>query len=140
MIYLDMMLYSAGGIVGTMHHVYFSGEPAVHMALGAFFSAAEVIPLTFLTFEAWSFLQLGTRKQERSDGAIFPTSGPLCSLSSVGFWNFLGAGYLWLSNQSSDRVLLRNWHGPDCESWTCLNDGGLWDAGRSAWRFSVSAT
>ena len=29
------------------------------MALGAFFSAAEVIPLTFLTVEAWSFLQLG---------------------------------------------------------------------------------
>jgi nitric oxide reductase large subunit len=46
-IYLDVLLYSAGGVVGTMHHVYFSGEPSVHMALGAFFSAAEVIPLTF---------------------------------------------------------------------------------------------
>ena len=56
MIYLDIILYSAGGMVGTMHHVYFSGEPALHMALGAFFSAAEVIPLTFLTLEAWSFL------------------------------------------------------------------------------------
>ena len=33
------ILYSAGGVVGTMHHVYFSGEPAEHMALGAFFSA-----------------------------------------------------------------------------------------------------
>ena len=53
------MLYSAGGVVGTMHHLYFSGEPAEHMALGAVFSAAEVIPLTFLTVEAWSFLQLG---------------------------------------------------------------------------------
>ena len=48
-IYLDIILYSAGGVIGTMHHLYFSGEPAVHMALGAFFSAAEVIPLTFLT-------------------------------------------------------------------------------------------
>lgn len=68
MIYLDVILYSVGGVVGTMHHVYFSGEPALHMALGAFFSAAEVIPLTFLTVEAWSFLQLGTvrsRNQER---------------------------------------------------------------------------
>ena len=55
MVYLDIILYSAGGIVGTMHHVYFSGEPALHMALGAFFSAAEVVPLTLLTVEAWSF-------------------------------------------------------------------------------------
>ena len=31
----------------TMHHIYFSGNPAIHMALGAFFSAAEVIPLMF---------------------------------------------------------------------------------------------
>ena len=52
MIYLDVILYSAGGIVGALRHVYFSGEPALHMALGAFFSAAEVIPLTFLTVEA----------------------------------------------------------------------------------------
>jgi len=43
-IYLDIILYSLGGMVGTMHHVYFSGEPAIHMAMGAFFSAAEVIP------------------------------------------------------------------------------------------------
>jgi nitric oxide reductase subunit B len=35
------------------------------MALGAFFSAAEVIPLTFLTVEAWSFLQLGVRQESR---------------------------------------------------------------------------
>src|SRR3712207_7676473 len=42
-----------------------SGTPAEHMALGAFFSAAEVIPLTFLTVEAWSFLQLGDRKSTR---------------------------------------------------------------------------
>ena len=58
-IFLDILLYSAGGVIGTMHHLYFSGEPAEHMALGAVFSAAEVIPLTFLTVEAWSFLQLG---------------------------------------------------------------------------------
>jgi nitric oxide reductase subunit B len=57
MIYLDMVLYSAGGVIGTMHHVYFSGEPSIHMALKAFFSAAEVIPLTLLTLEAWTFLQ-----------------------------------------------------------------------------------
>ena len=62
-IYLDILLYSAGGVIGTMHHLYFSGEPAEHLALGAFFSAAEVIPLTFLTVEAWSFLQLGAARR-----------------------------------------------------------------------------
>jgi len=91
MIYLDMILYSVGGVVGTMHHVYFSGEPALHMALGAFFSAAEVIPLTFLTVEAWSFLQLGTVQGEKSR-TPFPHYWAVMFLASVGFWNFLGAG------------------------------------------------
>jgi nitric oxide reductase subunit B len=91
MIYLDILLYSAGGVIGSMHHVYFSGEPAVHMALGAFFSAAEVIPLTFLTLDAWSFLQLGTH-QESKTTAPFTHLWAVMFLASVGFWNFLGAG------------------------------------------------
>lgn len=75
----------------TMHHVYFSGEPAVHMALGAFFSAAEVIPLTILTFEAWSFVQLGAQQEAKSQSP-FPHFWAVMFLASVGFWNFLGAG------------------------------------------------
>jgi len=91
MIYLDLLLYSAGGIIGTMHHLYFSGEPSVHMALGAFFSAAEVIPLTLLTLEAWSFVQLGAQQGTRSR-TPFPHFWAVMFLASVGFWNFLGAG------------------------------------------------
>jgi nitric oxide reductase subunit B len=91
LVYLDIVLYSAGGVIGTMHHVYFSGTPAEHMALGAFFSAAEVIPLTFLTVEAWSFLQLGTLQHGKSR-ATFPHFWAVMFLVSVGFWNFLGAG------------------------------------------------
>ena len=91
MIYLDILLYSAGGVIGTMHHVYFSGEPALHMALGAFFSAAEVIPLTFLTLEAWSFLQLGAEQSLKSR-TPFPHFWAVMFLAAVGFWNFLGAG------------------------------------------------
>jgi len=90
-IFLDIILYSAGGVIGTMHHVYFSGEPAEHMALGAFFSAAEVIPLTFLTVEAWSFLQLGASQESRSRRP-FPHRWAVMFLVAVGFWNFLGAG------------------------------------------------
>ena len=91
LIYLDIVLYSAGGVIGTMHHLYFSGEPAVHMALGAFFSAAEVIPLTFLTLEAWSFLQLGTQQGSQAQ-TPFPHFWAVMFLAAVGFWNFLGAG------------------------------------------------
>jgi len=90
-IFLDVILYSVGGVIGTMHHLYFSGTPVEHMALGAFFSALEVIPLTFLTVEAWSFLQLGSR-QEAASRSPFPHRWAVMFLVAVGFWNFLGAG------------------------------------------------
>ncbi len=90
-IFLDVILYSAGGVIGTMHHLYFSGTPVEHMALGAFFSALEVIPLTFLTVEAWTFLQLGSRQESRTS-APFPHRWAVMFLVAVGFWNFLGAG------------------------------------------------
>jgi nitric oxide reductase subunit B len=90
-VFLDILLYSAGGVIGTMHHLYFSGSAAESMALGAFFSAAEVIPLTFLTVEAWSFLQLGAR-QESGSATPFPHRWAVMFLVAVGFWNFLGAG------------------------------------------------
>jgi nitric oxide reductase subunit B len=91
-IYLDAILYSVGGVVGTMHHFYFSGGPALHMALGALFSAAEVIPLTFLTVEAWTFLHLGARQEVTGGVGQFPHRWAVLYLVAVGFWNFLGAG------------------------------------------------
>ncbi len=91
LIYLDIILYSAGGVIGSMHHVYFSGEPVEHMALGAIFSAAEVIPLTFLTLESWSFLRLGQRQSVTATHP-FPHRWAIMFLVAVGFWNFVGAG------------------------------------------------
>ena len=88
---LDIILYSVGGVIGTMHHLYFSGAPAENMALGAVFSALEVLPLTFLTVEAWSFLQLGASQEGRSR-TPFPHRWAVMFLVAVGFWNFLGAG------------------------------------------------
>ena len=93
-IYLDIILYSIGGVVGTMHHLYFSGMPAAHMALGAAFSAMEVIPLLMLTLEAWAFVRSGERAM--ADGARLPENHPhrwaVWFLIATGFWNFLGAG------------------------------------------------
>ncbi|MBP6875740.1 MAG: cbb3-type cytochrome c oxidase subunit I [Candidatus Eisenbacteria bacterium] len=95
-VYLDVILYSVGGVIGTMHHLYFSGTPARHMAFGAFFSAMEVIPLVLLTYEAWKFMRLGSRDPRRSalgeTSARFPHKWAVMFLIAVGFWNFLGAG------------------------------------------------
>jgi nitric oxide reductase subunit B len=95
-IYLDVILYSIGGVIGTMHHLYFSGAPAVHMSLGAFFSAMEVIPLLLLTFEAWRFIQLGGATEQEcalcTPAGRFPHKWALMFLIAVGVWNFLGAG------------------------------------------------
>jgi nitric oxide reductase subunit B len=88
-IYLDIILYSVGGVIGTMHHLYFSGTPAAHMALGAAFSAMEVIPLLLLTLEAWSFIRSGERSIA---GGANPHRWAVWFLVSTGMWNFLGAG------------------------------------------------
>jgi nitric oxide reductase subunit B len=88
-IYLDIILYSLGGVIGTMHHLYFSGTPVAHLALGATFSAMEVIPLLLLTLEAWSFIKTGEQKTlERYHLHRWAVS----FLVAVGVWNFLGAG------------------------------------------------
>ncbi|SNB47261.1 nitric-oxide reductase large subunit [Geobacter sp. DSM 9736] len=96
-VYLDIILYSVGGVIGTMHHLYFSGAPAAHMAFGAFFSAMEVIPLVLLTYEAWRFMQLGAPAARdisifSVSTADFPHKWAAMFLVAVGFWNFLGAG------------------------------------------------
>ncbi|HEX8948638.1 MAG TPA: cbb3-type cytochrome c oxidase subunit I [Dissulfurispiraceae bacterium] len=95
-IYLHVILYSIGGVIGTMHHLYFSGAAAAHMALGAFFSAMEVIPLVLLTYEAWRFMQLGAPPGKRTmlgtTSVEFPHKWAVMFLIAVGFWNFLGAG------------------------------------------------
>ena len=46
-IYLDAILYLGSGIVGTGHHWYWTGQSNITMALGAMFSAMEVVPLPF---------------------------------------------------------------------------------------------
>ncbi len=88
-IYLDIILYSIGGVVGTMHHLYFSGTPAAHMALGATFSAMEVIPLVLLTLEAWAFMRSG---EQSVMGGQHLHKWAVWFLVAVGVWNFFGAG------------------------------------------------
>ena len=126
-IFLDIILYSAGGVIGTMHHLYFSGEPAEHMALGAFFSAAEVIPLTFLTVEAWSFLQLGAAQQSRSRDAVpAPLGGDVPGGRRV--LELPRRRHLRLPDQPAGRLLLRDRHRADRQPRPRGDDGRLRDA------------
>jgi nitric oxide reductase subunit B len=48
-IYLDVILVFGGGVIGTGHHWYFTGQTELNMALASAFSALEVVPLVLLT-------------------------------------------------------------------------------------------
>jgi len=52
------VIFLSGGIIGTFHHLYFTGAPSVVLALGAVFSALEVVPLVLVGFEAWENIRL----------------------------------------------------------------------------------
>lgn len=92
-IYLDAILYLAGGIVGTAHHWYWTGQSNITMAFAAVFSALEVVPLTLLTLDAWDFIRV-TRGEHADAKEKIPVKHKwaFMFLIAVGFWNFLGAG------------------------------------------------
>ncbi len=92
-IYLDAILFFAGGFIGTGHHWYWSGQTSFNMAVSALFSALEVVPLTLITLDAWDFVKLsrpgsGTTREQLE----VPHKWSFHFLMAVGFWNFVGAG------------------------------------------------
>ena len=92
-IYLDAILYLAGGLVGTGHHWYWTGQPDLTMALAGVFSALEVVPLTLLTLDAWDFIKLTRGKCEVcGQELVAHHKWAFYFLMAVGFWNFVGAG------------------------------------------------
>ena len=92
-IYLDAILYLTGGIVGTGHHWYFTGQGTLNMGLAACFSALEIVPLTLLTLDAWDFIRLRHEHFEGSQAALADRHRwAIYFLMAVGFWNFVGAG------------------------------------------------
>ena len=81
------IIFLTGGILGTFHHLYFTGTPTGVMALGATFSALEVVPLGLIGFEAYHNYRLSKATEWLKD-----YKWPIYFLLSVSFWNFLGAG------------------------------------------------
>jgi nitric oxide reductase subunit B len=80
-------VFLAGGIIGTFHHLYFSGTPVAILALGATFSALEVVPLVLIGFEAYSNLTLS-----RVRPWVDAYKWPIYFFVAVAFWNLVGAG------------------------------------------------
>ena len=88
-VYLDVILVFGGGLIGTGHHWYFTGQTEFNMALASAFSALEVVPLTLLTLDAWDFVKRDARRRR---GEPFRHKWTFYFLMAVGFWNFTGAG------------------------------------------------
>jgi nitric oxide reductase subunit B len=81
------IVYLSGGIIGTFHHLYFSGTPTAVVALGATFSALEVVPLVLMGFEVYHNLRIS-----KATEWVKTYKWPIYFLISVSFWNLVGAG------------------------------------------------
>ncbi|HEY8516100.1 MAG TPA: nitric-oxide reductase large subunit [Candidatus Binatia bacterium] len=76
-----------GGILGTFHHLYFSGTPTAVLAIGATFSAFEVVPLVLIGFEGYQNLTIA-----RARPWVSAYKWPIYFFVAVAFWNLVGAG------------------------------------------------
>jgi nitric oxide reductase subunit B len=81
------IVFMAGGVLGTLHHLYFAGTPTAVLALGASFSALEVVPLAYIGFEAYHTWKLG-----RATPWMARYKWPIHFFVAVAFWNLVGAG------------------------------------------------
>jgi len=85
----ETIVFLFGGILGTLHHLYFTGAPTSVIAVGSVFSALEVVPLTLIGLEA-----LQTYKRSQAAPWLGAYKWPVMCFVAVGFWNTVGAGLL----------------------------------------------
>ncbi|TVL58527.1 nitric-oxide reductase large subunit [Shewanella algae] len=83
------LIFLTGGLIGTLHHLYFTGTPTSVIAWGAIFSALEVVPLALIGFEAVESYRLRRAApwMQRYHWAIM-------FFVATAFWNLVGAGVL----------------------------------------------
>lgn len=84
---LSATIFLSGGIIGTCHHLYFTGTPTVALAWGSVFSALEVVPLVLVGFDAMEDL-----RRSRMSPWVRQYKWPIYFFVSVAFWNMVGAG------------------------------------------------
>ena len=81
------IVFMAGGILGTFHHLYFTGTTTSVVALGASISALEVVPLALVGLEAHD-----TWKHGQATPWMQNYRWPIMFFLAVSFWNLVGAG------------------------------------------------
>ena len=81
------IVYMAGGVLGMFHHLYFAGTTTAAVALGASFSALEVVPLALIGLEAYE-----TWSHSRAVPWMARYRWPIMFFLAVSFWNLIGAG------------------------------------------------
>jgi nitric oxide reductase subunit B len=84
---LSATIYLSGGVIGTCHHLYFSGTPTVALAWGSVFSALEVVPLVLIAYAAVHDFRLS-----KSSPWVRKYKWPIYFFVAVAFWNMVGAG------------------------------------------------
>ena len=88
-IVMETIVFLFGGILGTLHHLYWTGTPTSVIAVGAVFSALEVVPLALLGLEGWK-----NYRRSRAAPWVAAYRWPILFFVAVGFWNTVGAGLL----------------------------------------------
>lgn len=81
------VIFLFGGILGTFHHLYFSGTTLPVLAIGATFSALEVVPLVLIGFEAYEHYS-----HTHASPWVTAYKWPIYFFIAVAFWNLVGAG------------------------------------------------
>lgn len=82
----ETFLVFLGGVIGTGHHWYWVGEPAIWVPAGSVFSFLEVLPLLLLVVEAEEHRRLITAVRD------FPYRLAYTYVIGAALWNFVGAG------------------------------------------------
>jgi nitric oxide reductase subunit B len=85
----ETIVFLFGGILGTLHHLYWTGTPTSVIAVGAVFSALEVVPLALLGLEGWHNFQ-----RTKSAPWVQQYRWAILFFIGVSFWNTVGAGLL----------------------------------------------
>ena len=84
------IIFLGGGIIGTFHHLYFTGMPTSILALGAVFSALEIVPLCLVGYEAWENMKIS--RGTPTAKWVPSYKWPIYFFVAVAFWNLVGAG------------------------------------------------
>lgn len=87
MVLFATIIFLSAGVLGTFHHLYWSGTPISILAIGSAFSALEVVPLLVIGFEAYNHAKM--EKQALWEKAYH---WPFMFFTAVLFWNMVGAG------------------------------------------------